>query len=166
MRERGARCLARGLGAGVLGTLALTGLEPLRDALLGHPPPYAVKHLASRAARRWLGVRLGPREAQRWGLALRWVYGPTLGVLYAWLRPSLSGNTWLRRLTLTHGVWSFERLAFPLLRVTSPPRTWSPPERLLLPLQVAVFSLVTEAVLSRREREGAWVAPSISSSPP
>ncbi|HEX8821069.1 MAG TPA: hypothetical protein VF794_14165 [Archangium sp.] len=141
--------LWRGLGAGALGTLALTGLEPLRDSLLGRPPPYAVKHLASRGAKRWLGRRLGPRAAQRWGLVLRWVYGPTLGLLQAWLRPWLSQGGARRGLVLGGGVWLFERLAFPLLGVTPPPRSWAPAERWWLPLQTSVFGLVTEAVLSR-----------------
>jgi hypothetical protein len=142
------RRLPRGLVSGVMGTLALTGLEPLRDSLLGHPPPYSVRNIARRGARRWLSVRLGAREAQRWGLVLRWLYGPALGALYAWLRLVIPSTLRLRGLSLAGGLWLFERLSFPLLHVTSAPRTWSPAERQLLALQGLVFGLVTEAVLS------------------
>ncbi|WP_257461969.1 hypothetical protein [Archangium lipolyticum] len=80
---------------------------------------------------------------------MRWVYGPALGVLYAWLRPSLLYPARLHGLTLGAGIWLFERLVFPRLRVTPPPRDWSSAERRLLALQTSVFGLVTEAVLSR-----------------
>ena len=139
----------RGMGAGALGTLALTGLEPLRDALLGHAPPYAVKHLAAQGAKRWLGLRLAPRAAGRWGLVMRWVYGPTLGALHVWLRPRLPQAGWLRGGVLGGGVWLFERLVFPRLGVTPPARSWSPAERHWLAVQTLLFGLVTEAVLSR-----------------
>ncbi len=176
MGERHGRSLLRGLGAGAVGTLALTALEPLRDALLGHRAPYAANHLISRGARRWLGVRLGPHAAERWGLAVRWVYGPTLGLLHAWLRPVLPRKA-PRGLMLGGGVWLFERLSFPLLGVTSPPRTWSRAEHALLALQTSVFGLVTEFVLSRwraadpevaRQQGGVRppLAPAASPSPP
>ena len=141
--------LPLGLGAGALGTGALSALEPLRDALLGHPPPYAVRQLARQVARHWLGLRLGPRAAQRWGLVMRWVYGPALGGLYGLARPALPRWGALRGLVLGAGVWLLESLAFPRLGVTPPPRSWSPAERWLLVLQTSVFGLVTEAVLSR-----------------
>ncbi|HZH78585.1 MAG TPA: hypothetical protein VEY88_21330 [Archangium sp.] len=146
--------MLQGLGAGALGTLALTALEPLRDTVLGHAPPYAVRHLAARGAKRWLGLRLGPREAQGWGLVMRWVYGPTLGALHAWLRPLLPQARGLRGWVLGGGVWLFEWLALPRLGVTPPPHRWSSRERRLLLLQTSLFGLVTEAVLSRAYRGG------------
>ncbi|MFL5359019.1 hypothetical protein [Archangium sp.] len=157
MAIRAGRRLLRGLGSGVVGTLALSGWEPLRDALLGHSPPYSTREIARRGARRWLGVRLGAREAQRWGLAMRWLYGPMLGAVYAWLRPVLPPASRLRGLTLAGGLWLFERLSFPLLRVTRAPRTWSPEEHRLLALQGLLFGLVTEAVLSQWQTNGQGV---------
>ncbi len=154
MGERAGRRFSRGLVPGVLGTLALSASEPLRDSLLGHPPPYSVRHIARRAARAWFGVRLRPREAQRWGLALRWLYGPTLGVLGVWLRPVLPGSAPLHGLLLGGGVWLFERLSFPLLRVTPPPRTWSAAERQWLALQCLLFGLVTASVHSLGQADG------------
>ncbi|AKI98594.1 Hypothetical protein AA314_00221 [Archangium gephyra] len=150
MSERAGRRFFRGLGAGVLGTLALTASEPLREFLLGHPPPYSVSHIARRAARAWLGVRLRPGEAQRWGLFLRWLYGPTLGVLSL----QFPGPAPLRGLLLGGGVWLFEWLSFPRLRVTPPPRTWSPAERQWLALQCLLFGLVAASVRPRRQADG------------
>ncbi|QRK11487.1 hypothetical protein JQX13_16270 [Archangium violaceum] len=84
---------------------------------------------------------------------MRWVYGPTLGALYAWLRPALPSTVRLRGLSLGGAVWLLERLTFPVLRVTRPPRTWSPTERRLLVLQTLVFGFFTEAVLSRGQAD-------------
>jgi hypothetical protein len=136
--------------AGALGTLALSALEPFRDALLGRPPVYAVRPLLTRAARRAWGIRLAPPAAQRWGLATRWVYGPTIGALYAALRPRLPASVRLGGLALGAAVGLFEAVSFPLLRVTPPRRQWSRGETLALGLQVLLFGVVTEAVLSRR----------------
>lgn len=140
-----------GLLAGAVGTLALSALEPLRNAWLGHEPPYAVRPLLTRGVRRLGGPRLPARTAQRWGLALRWVYGPSLGLLYAAVRPGLPASARLGGFTLGAGVGLFERIAFPLLRVTPAPRTWSRGEKILLGLQVLLFGVVTEAVLRRED---------------
>lgn len=149
MRHLEARQLWRGLGAGVVGTLALSGVELVRDRLLGHPAPYAVDPIARRGARKWLGVRLSPRAAHRWGLLMRWIYGPTLGALYALVRPRLPSRVRLGGLALGGAVGGLEQLAFPLLGVTTPPRTWSRAEHGLLAVQVIVFGAVTEACLTR-----------------
>ncbi|WNG51765.1 hypothetical protein F0U60_52410 [Archangium minus] len=85
---------------------------------------------------------------------MRWLYGPSLGVLYAWLRPALPPTALLRGPLLGGGVWLFERLSFPLLGVTHSPRTWTPTERRLLVLQGLVFGLFTEAALSRWQADG------------
>lgn len=154
MASQASRRLPRGLGSGVVGTLALSAWEPLRDAVLGHSPPYSTREIARRGARRWLGVRLGAREAQRWGLVMRWLYGPALGAVYAWLRPVIPPALRLRGLTLAGGLWLFERLSFPLLGVTRSPRTWSAKEHRLLALQGLLFGLVTEAVLSQWQTNG------------
>lgn len=140
--------LVRGLAAGALGTLALSAWEPLRDGLLGHAPPYSMRDIATRAFRNTWGIRLAPRPAQRLGLLMRWLYGPALGVLYAGLRPALPPAARRWGLLLGAGVGLFEQLAFPLLRVTAPPRTWTPAEHALLAFQVLLHGLVTEAVLS------------------
>lgn len=152
--EQANKRIFRGLGAGVLGTLALTASEPLRDALLGRPPPYAMHHIARRAARAWFGLRLRPRQAQRWGLVMRWIYGPTLGVLGKWLQPVLPGPTPIHGLLLGGGVWLFEWLSFPRLHVAPPPRTWSPAERRWLAIQGLLFGLVTASVLPRGQADG------------
>ncbi|ATB29647.1 hypothetical protein [Melittangium boletus] len=141
---------APGALAGALGTLAVSAWEPARDALLGHPPVYAVRSLATLGARRAWGVRLSPRSALRWGLLARWLYGPAMGTLYAALRPRLPASVRLGGLTLGAAVALLEHVAFPLLRVTPPWRTWSLGEKALLDLQVMLFGVVTEAVLSRR----------------
>ncbi|WP_155893174.1 hypothetical protein [Cystobacter fuscus] len=154
MEQHSAPVLVRGLAAGALGTLALSAWEPLRDGLLGHPPPYSVRDIATRAFRNTWGLRLAPRPAQHLGLLMRWLYGPALGVLYARLRPALPPAARRWGLVPGTGVGLFEQLAFALLRVTAPPRTWTPAEHALLALQVLLYGLVTEAVLSREDAQG------------
>lgn len=85
---------------------------------------------------------------------MRWLYGPALGAVYAWLRPVIPPALRLRGLTLAGGLWLFERLSFPLLGVTRSPRTWSAKEHRLLALQGLLFGLVTEAVLSQWQTNG------------
>lgn len=158
--------LVRGAAAGALGTLALSAWEPLRDGWLGHAPPYSVRNIATLGARRAWGLRLPARRAQRLGLLARWLYGPSLGVLYAALRASLPPRLRGGGLLLGVGVGVLEQLTFPLLRITRPPRTWSRAEHALLALQVLLYGVVTEAVLARlpdgarlRRRAAAAAAP-------
>ncbi|WNG31102.1 hypothetical protein F0U62_49125 [Cystobacter fuscus] len=154
MEQPSVPLLVRGLAAGALGTLALSAWEPLRDGLLGHSPPYSVRDIATRALRNTWGIQLAPRAAQRLGLLMRWLYGPALGVLYAGLRPALPPAARRWGLLLGTGVGLLEQLAFPLLRVTTPPRTWTPAEHALLAVQVLLHGFVTEAVLSREDAQG------------
>jgi hypothetical protein len=51
------------------------------------------------------------------------------------------------------GVWLFERLSFPLLRVTPRPRTWSSTERKLLPVS-CLLSGQARAVFPRGQADG------------
>jgi len=141
---------APGAVAGALGTLALSAFEPVRDVLLGRPPVYAVRALATRGARRTWGVRLSSRSAQGWGLLARWLYGPMLGAVYAAWRSRLPAPARLGGLTLGVAVGLLERGALPWLGVTPPWRSWPPREKTLLGVQVLLFGIVTEAVLSRR----------------
>ena len=149
MGRLGRGWLLRGLGAGAVGTLALSAMEVLRDRILGHPAPYSVDNIARRGAWQWFGLRLSRRAAHRWGLGMRWMYGPALGALYAWARPGIAPVVRRGGLALGGAVGGLEQLTFPLLRVTSPPRTWSRAEHGLLALQVLVFGAVTEAMLTR-----------------
>lgn len=147
--------LGEGWGAGALGTLALTAWEPVRGALLGHEPVYSVGQLAKRGARQWWGVRLSDKAANRWGLLARWMYGPSLGALYAWARPVLPRRLRWSGVLLGCAVGAFEALSFAPLRVTASPRTWSRGEHALLAFQVLLFGFVTEAVLARTEKRNA-----------
>jgi hypothetical protein len=138
--------LARGLAAGGVGTLALSGFALLRNAALGHPPPYATRRIASRLLRPLLRRPLRPPEALAWGLGLRCVYGPLLGLAWACL-PLSQHRSPARGLLLGLGVWAFELLSLPLLRATSPASTWSRGEHLLLFAQTSLFGIVTQRAM-------------------
>jgi hypothetical protein len=144
--------LVRGVSAGAVGTVALGGFALLRNALLGHPPPYAARRIAARLVGRVLHRRVRPAAALFWSLGLRAAYGPILGMKWAWLRPHLPGSPLARGVLLGVGVSTLEHLTFPLVHATTPPRTWTGAEHVFLVAQTLLFGLVTELSLSGLER--------------
>lgn len=138
---------ARALLAGAAGTVALRAFIALRNRALGRAPPYAVRHIATRLARRALHRELTPVQARRWGAAMRAIYGPLLGVTWASVRERAPEGLAPRGLLLGAGVLALELTSFPLLRATAPLRTWSAADSAWLAAQTAVFGLVTEATL-------------------
>jgi hypothetical protein len=136
--------LVRGATAGAVGTLALGGFALLRNAVLGHTPPYAARRIAARLVGRALHRPVGPRAALAWSLGLRCTYGPLLGLAWSRVRAALPSSPVARGLLLGAGVWALEHLTFPLLRATPPPRTWTRAEKALLLTQTLLFGLVTE----------------------
>lgn len=144
--------LLRGASAGTLGTLALGGFTLLRNAALGHAPPYSARRISARLVGRVLHRRVSPREALFWSLGQRWLYGSTLGLAWTRVRSALRLSTLSRGLVLGAGVWTFEQITFPLLRATRPPRTWSRAEHGFLVAQTFLFGLVTECSLAVLER--------------
>lgn len=141
--------LLRGAAAGAVGTLALGGLALLRNATLGHAPPYSAHRLAARLVGRWSHRSVSQRAALAWSLGMRFTYGPALGLVWARIREALPPSRLLRGLLLGAGVWTFEILSFPALRVTAPPRTWTRAEHAFLLAQTCLFGLVTEWRLQR-----------------
>lgn len=141
--------LLRGAAAGTVGTLALGGFALLRNAALGHAPPYSAHRLAARLVGRVSHRSVSPRAALAWSLGLRFTYGPVLGLVWARIREGLPSSLLLRGLLLGAGVSAFERLSFPTLRVTSAPRTWTRAEHAFLLAQTCLFGLVTEGTLQR-----------------
>ena len=144
--------LLRGAAAGAVGTLALGGFALLRNAVLGHSPPYSARRISARLVGLVLHRRVGSREALFWSLGQRWLYGSMLGLAWARARPAVPASMLARGLVLGAGVWAFEQLTFPLLRATRPPRTWSRAEHGFLVAQTLLFGLVTEASLAALER--------------
>ena len=144
--------LVRGATAGAVGTLALAGFALLRNAALGHAPPYAARRITSRLLRRVLHRSVRPRVALAGSLGLRMTYGPMLGLAWVRLRPALPASLLTRGVLLGVGVWALEQLTFPLLRATPPPRTWTRAEHALLLAQTLLFGLATERCLAALER--------------
>jgi hypothetical protein len=141
--------LLRGIAAGAVGTLALGGFALLRNAALGHAPPYSSRRLAARLVGRVSHRRVSPRAALAWSLAMRFMYGPSIGLAWTRIREVLPSSPLLRGVLLGAGVWAFELLSFPTLRVTASPRTWTRAEHAFLLAQTCLFGLVTEWGLRR-----------------
>jgi hypothetical protein len=144
--------LLRGAAAGTVGTLALGGFALLRNAALGHAPPYSAHRLAARIVGRVSHRSVSPRAALAWSLGLRFTYGPGLGLIWARVRERLPASLLLRGLLLGAGVLAFEHFSFSTLHVTSAPRTWTRAERAFLLAQTCLFGLVTEGALQRASR--------------
>ncbi|WP_224240596.1 hypothetical protein [Hyalangium gracile] len=142
----------RGASAGAAGTLALGGLALLRNAVLGHSPPYAARRIAARLVGRLLVRPLSPREALFWSLGMRWLYGPMLGVAWARFRAVLPPSLLARGVLLGAGVWGLEQASFPIVDATPLARTWSRAEHGFLLAQTVLFGLVTEGCLQALAR--------------
>lgn len=112
--------------------------------MLGHRlPVYAAANVGGGLARRWLaGVMLPPTEIW-FGYLLRWLYGPSLGVLFMRLRTVLPPTPLAAGLCFGAGVVAFEIAVMPAVAATPPIRTWPRPERSLLFLHTAVFGVAT-----------------------
>jgi hypothetical protein len=151
--------LLRGATAGAVGTLALGGFALLRNTALGHAPPYSAHRLAARLVGRVSHRSVSPRAALAWSLGLRFTYGPMLGLIWARIREGLPPSLLLRGLLLGAGVSAFERLSFPILRVTPAPRTWTRAEHAFLLAQTCLFGLVTEGTLQRASRSALAARP-------
>ncbi len=147
--------LVRGATAGAVGTLALGGFALLRNAALGHAPPYAARRIASRLLGRALHRPVRARVALVGSLGLRFTYGPLLGLVWARLRAALPASSLTRGLALGAGVWALEHLTFPMLRATSPVHTWTRAEHALLLAQTLLFGLSTERCLTALEERAA-----------
>jgi len=115
------------IGAALLGTLALHGADAVERKLLGRRPAYDAAAMGSRLVG-------NPRA----GTALRWVYGPLLGLLQQkWrARPLLFGPA----------VALVELLALPRLGATPAPRRWGRGEIPLLFAHATAFALAVAAV--------------------
>ncbi len=144
--------IVRSASAGAVGSLALGGFALLRNAVLGHVPPYAARRITARLMGRVLHRRVRPRTALAWSLVLRAGYGKGLGLAWGQLRTALPRSTLARGLLLGAGVSTLEHLTFPLVHATRPPRTWTRAEHVFLVAQTLLFGLVTEASLSAMER--------------
>ncbi|RKH64341.1 hypothetical protein D7X55_25525 [Corallococcus sp. AB049A] len=134
--------------AGAVGTGALGLLVTVRNASLGHPPPYAARHIARQVLSRLFGRWMSRREASRWAFALRAGYGPLLGMGWGLVRRRTSKWTLLHSgVLLGLGVLAFERAAFPLFKATAVSNSWSRAEHAWLFAQTALFGIVTEATM-------------------
>jgi hypothetical protein len=143
--------LVQGAASGAVGTLALGGFALLRNAVLGHAPPYAARLITSRFLGRVLHRPVRPRLALAGSLGLRMTYGPLLGLSWVRLRAALPTSRLTRGVLLGVGVWALELLTFPMLRATPPPHTWTRAEHAFLLAQTLLFGLVTERCLAALE---------------
>jgi hypothetical protein len=134
-----------------VGTLALGGFALLRNAALGHTPPYAARRIASRLLSRVLHRPMRPLAALAWSVGMRFTYGPLLGLAWARIRTVLPSAPLPRGLLLGAGVCVLEHLSFPLLHATAPARTWTRAEHAFLLAQTLLFGLATERCLSALE---------------
>ena len=132
--------VARGLTAGAAGTLAVAASDVVEAALLGRRPVYAPASIAR---------RLFGGDATT-GRALRWSYGPALGVAAEWLAPK-SGSVARRALRIGGAVLAFELATLPRVGATPKLRAWPLAELGLLALHTAAFGLAA-AIVQRRSR--------------
>jgi hypothetical protein len=113
------------IGAALLATLSLHGVDALERRLLGRRPPYDVSAMGKRL--------FGSARA---GTALRWVYGPTLAIVQKKLR--------LPPLLFGPAIALGELVAMPRVGATPPARKWRPGEVPLLFAHATAFALLVD----------------------
>ena len=166
MRPRDRRT-ARGFLAGAIGTLVLTGFELFEAGWLGGPTLYAAGPVARGLAARFVNRKLAGRSEMVAGLALRWTYGPSLGAVYARVRPRLPLSVPVAAVCLAGGILGFELLAMPALGATPPLRKWDRPQLWMLAahtLSYGAGTAVAYDLLTRSSRREAATDPTIESS--
>ena len=146
------RRTARGFLAGAIGTLVLTGFEVLETGWLGGPSLYAAGSVARGLATRFTKWKLAGRTQTVAGLALRWAYGPSLGALYARVRPQLPLSVPAAAVCLAGGIFGFELLAMPALGATPPLRKWDRPQLAMLAAHTLAYGLGTSLAYDRLTR--------------
>lgn len=128
-----------GLGAGVAGSLVLSFSDAFEHAVLQRRPRYHPVEVGERLWVVWRGARAQPPD--RFGLLLRWAYGPALGMLYGALRARLSDSTFASGMAFGCLIFAFEAVAMPAAGATVPLPLWPCSERWLLLVHTIVFGL-------------------------
>jgi hypothetical protein len=150
---RNARRELEGIVVGLFATAALTLLERFEWRILGRKPVYAPSKVAASLGRRW-GFGKNPRVAAKVGLALRWVYGPVLGVLFHVATPARRRASIRAAVSHSALIYGFELVAMPLTGASPPLGEWEPNELLLLAAHTSLFAaaiLVAETAIGQRD---------------
>ncbi len=146
--------VTRGLVAGAAGTLALALSDLLERAVIRGRPVYAPSALA----RRLFGtLARTPGRAAAIGTAMRWIYGPLIGVAYAATlgralrRRWPASRLWPAGLALGGAVYLFELIFLPLVGATRRLARWPARDKLLLAGHTGLFGLATDGTFRSLE---------------
>ncbi|HEY4188017.1 MAG TPA: hypothetical protein VGP07_23275 [Polyangia bacterium] len=133
----------RGLVAGLAGTFLLGAFERMERYALGREPVYAPGRIVTRLSGR-MGIALTPTQTRQWGGAMRWLYGPVLGVASRLIRPSPSSRAG-RVIRTSATIFGFELVVLPLLGAVPPLGDWPIVEIVSLAAHTTAFALGAEA---------------------
>jgi hypothetical protein len=161
------RRTARGYLAGAIGTLVLTGFELFEAGWIGGPTLYAAGPVARGLAARFIHRKLAGRTELMAGLLLRWCYGPTIGAIYARVRPRLPLSVPAAAVCLAGGILGFELMAMPALGATPPLGKWDRPQLWMLgahTLSYGIGTAVAYDLLTRSTRRDAATDPTVGGS--
>src|SRR5215207_2725277 len=161
------RRTARGFLAGAIGTAVLTGFEIFEAGWVGGPTLYAAGPVARGLAARFIRRKLAGRTELVAGLLLRWTYGPSIGAVYARVRPRLPLSVPVAAVCLAGGILGFELLAMPALGATPPLGKWDRPQRWMLAahtLSYGIGTAVAYDLLTRSSRKEAATDPTVGAS--
>ena len=131
----------RPLLAGIAGTAVVAGFESWDARLLGRPPVFTPKKIASRLA--------GRSRAKRLGSLMRWSYGPGWGLVAS--RLARFQSRLLNGAVIGGSLLGFELVALPASNATPPLRKWGAIPLALLAAQTLAYGLVCAAVLGPAE---------------
>lgn len=143
----------RGAVAGALGTAALELLAPIERAIVGDAPPFSPRRLAAAILRRVApDARL--RRVAQLGAAMRWTYGPGLGIAYALIAARSRRPLAQRSLLLGAAIFGFELIVLPAVVGA---QLYCPRALAALALHVAAFAALVPYA-DQKWRDGAFNA--------
>lgn len=133
-----------GAVAGAGGTLALSLAEIVERRALGRRAVYDPCVMARAwPVTRSLATKLGARPL---GLAMRWVYGPTLGAIFGVWRRAARRRRPARGVALGAAIYCSELALLPRIGATPPLRSWPRGDVVTLALHTLVFGGATALI--------------------
>lgn len=156
-----------GLIAGLAGTAAEAGTARLGRRLIGTDAlVYDPARLAARLTRHLVGHTLTDRQAAVMGIAMRWSYGPSWGIVAAAVsRSPRRGHVIRRGLALGGVITAFELVMLPAVRATPPLAEWGRGEIVWDAVDASAYGVTVAIGLALRRgcRPGwRWRSPSLS----
>ncbi|PZR83576.1 MAG: hypothetical protein DLM65_01630 [Candidatus Aeolococcus gillhamiae] len=139
---------ARGLLAGVAGTVAEAFWSRRQARLLGRAPVFGTTEMARALILKFTARTPSVGLARAGGNAMRWTYGPLWALVWGALPGPCSRPTMRSMAALALLIWGVELVTLPWVGATPPLRAWPAVDILLDLTNASLYALVAGASLT------------------